>query len=998
MKLLVTLCLIGVCCLFGPPRAVGQTNPVTITGVITAEDSNEGLPGVNVVYKGTTTGTTTDQDGRYRLSVPNATGTLVFSYIGYVTQESSIGNQTSINAKLVADTKALSEVVVVGYGTQRKKDVTGSITSVTADEIKNQPASNVETLLQGRAAGVQITQSSGAPGGGLNVRIRGGSSINAGNEPLYVIDGIPVYNNDKDPSGTSYGTFTSTNALASLNPDDIESIQILKDASATAIYGSRGNNGVIIITTKRGKNGRTNVSYNAYYGTQQAVRKLDLMNGTQHAEFLNDWAEATKITKPFANPASIGAGTDWQDQIFKAAPIQNHQLSVSGGNGNINYFVSGNYFDQQGIVINSGMKRYSLRANLDGKITDKLKFSQSLTYNRTVTNSLPLANAGDGNIRSAAERAWVTSPTIPVFDASGQYVNTWYGASKAENPIAALESTYSQVSGDNLLGNVSLDYQIIEGLTFKTLLGVNLLNRSLDEYFPGATTYLGGLFNGLGVLSNKRVTNILNENTLRFSRVIDGKHNIEVLGGFTWQREKDLETATQSSNFPNDRLGINGIGGATGVPVVTANNTEWSLASYLGRINYQFNDKYLLTASFRADGSSRFGSGNQWGYFPSFAVGYRISEEPFLKSIKIIDDLKIRAGYGLTGNQEIGSYQSMARLVTNAMYIFDNRLSSGSRQSSLANSELRWEKAAQYDIGLDVAILNNRLKFVIDYYQKTTQDLLFTINLPSNSGYSTALFNTGSVENKGIELSLDAAVIDKAFKWNAALNYARNRNKITSLGRNASTTLFVGYPPGVIQGYIYEGVFHNQAEIDAQTVQRGVVPGDARYQDVNGDGVLNANDRVILGNPLPKYIFGFTNNLSYKGFNLSVFTQGSIGGEGNRLAALFNPADVSSNKSIDLVNRWTPSNPNSNIPRAGFTNWLAPSTFTLQDLTYVKIRNIQLGYTFPTKVLPFFSSANVYLSGQNLFTFTNNYSGYDPDGGMNYPTSRTVILGVNIGF
>ena len=966
--------------------------------MVMSDSPRENLAGVSVLIKGSKTGTTTDAGGRYSITLPMKTATLVFSFIGFNTKELNVDGQSTLNVTLSGSEQSLNAVMVVGYGVQKRKDVTGSIASISASDIKNQPASNIESLLQGRAAGVQVSQSSGAPGSNLSIRIRGGSSINASNEPLYVIDGIPIVNDNQDPSGTSYGTATSTNALTSLNPDDIDNIQILKDASATAIYGSRGNNGVVLISTKRGKGDAVKVAYNGYYGVQERVKQLALMNGREHAEFLNDWATANNVTKPFANPAEIAEGTDWQEQILRKAAIQNHQVSVSSGKKDLNYYVSANYFSQNGIIINSGLKRYSFRVNLDGKITDKIKFSQALTYNRTISNSLPASNQGAGNVRSAAERSWVTSPTIPVFDNNGNYVNTWYGASKPENPVAALSSTYNQLTGDNVLGNISVDYEIINGLTFKTLLGVNLTNRALGEYYPGSTTYIGGLFSGLGINSSRRITNILNENTLRFSKTFNQVHSLEVLGGFTWQTEKDFENSAQASGFADDRLGIFKLGGGTGVPIVDSFNTEWALVSGLGRINYQYNNKFLLTTSFRADGSSRFGAGNKWGFFPSVALGYRLSEESFIKDLGFISDLKIRGSYGLTGNQEIGSYQSLPRLATDLFYIFNNRLVTGSRQASLANSELKWERAAQYDAGLDLAFLNNRIQFVFDYYQKKTQDLLFTINLPGVSGYSTALYNTGGVQNRGIELTLNAAVLNKELKWDVAINFARNRSKLTSLGRNASTSLFVGYPPGVIQGYIYNGVFHNQAEIDQQSVQKGVKPGDARYVDVNADGILNTDDRQIIGNPFPDYISGFNNSFSYKGFSLNAFLQASVGGEGTKLAALFNPADVSSNKSVDLVSRWTPQNPDSNIPRAGVSNWLAPSTNDLQSLSYLKLRNVQFAYTFAPQVLPFKGSANIYLSGQNLITITKDYSGYDPDGGINYPTAKTIMLGLNLTF
>ncbi|RZK48902.1 MAG: TonB-dependent receptor [Pedobacter sp.] len=998
MKSIYTFCMILACLVLSLPNSYAQTNNFTVSGTVSGEGPKETIPGVSVQLKGTQIAVTTDENGKFKINLPDGQGVLVFSHIAYQSTEVAVNNRNTLEVIMQAQSKSLGEVLIVGYGTQRRKDVTGSIASVTADDIKNQPASNLENLLQGRSPGVQVSQSSGAPGSSLSVRIRGGSSINAGNEPLYVIDGVPIINDNQDPSGSSYGTATATNALTSLNPEDIESMQILKDASATAIYGSRANNGVIIITTKRGKGEDVVVAYNGYYGTQKTIRQLDLMNGQQHAEFINDWATANNLAKPFDNPSAIGVGTNWQDELMRTAAIQNHQVSIASGKGDVKYYISGNFFGQDGVILNSGMDRYSFRINTDGKITNKLRFNQTLSYSRTISNSLPSANVGDGNIRSAAERGWVTSPTIPVRDANGNYVTTWYGAFKPDNPVQAVNSIFNELTGDNLIGNFSLDYTIIPGLKFKSLAGISLTNRTLGEYYPGSTTYIGSLFSGLGMNSSRKITNFLNENTLTYTKAFNEKHNLEVLGGVTFQTQKDFEASAQTSGYADDRLGYFKLGGGTGIPVVNTFLSEWSLASVLSRVNYQYNNKFLFTATFRADGASRFGEGNKWGYFPSVAVGYRLGQEEFIQNLNVFDDIKFRVSYGVTGNQEIGAYQSLPRLATDLLYLIGNSNAIGSRQTSLANSELRWEKAAQFDAGVDIAMLNNRLHFVFDYYEKTTNDLLFTINLPGVSGYSTALYNTGQVQNKGIELGLNGTIIDQTFKWDASLNFTRNRNKITSLGRNASNTLFVGYPPGMLLGYVYDGTFKDQNEINAQSAQVGVKPGDARYLDLNGDGLFNTDDRTLIGNPFPDYVWGMNNSFKYKGISLSVFMQASKGGESLRLGSLFNPADITSNKSVDLINRWSPTNPTSNIPRAGVSNWQNVSTNNLQDLSYFKIRNVQLGYTLPSKSLPYKGTAHIFMSGQNILTIAKDYKGYDPDGGINYPTASAITFGVNLTF
>jgi len=993
MKTMMYLwCLAGLC--LATHAQAQQTLPV-VSGRVTDAVTGEPLAGATVALKASASSTQTGTDGKFQLSQIRTNAVLVASFVGYDTEEIPVDGQTDVQIVLQPQS-ALDEVVVVGYGTQKRRDITGSVSSVSAEEIARQPLVSVDQLLQGKAAGVQISNASGAPGGRVNVRIRGGSSINAGNEPLFVIDGIPVYNDSKDPSGTSYGTFTPTNAMASLNPSDIASVEVLKDASATAIYGSRGANGVILITTKRGAGDKVNVDYNGYYGEQELSSRIDLMNGAEHAAFLNDWAAEGGLPQPFENAASIGTGTDWQDELFRRAPIQSHQVSVSSGKGNTTYFTSGSYFNQEGIALNSKLERYAFRINSDSKIGERLRLSQSLTFSRTNNRAVPSNSAGGGNIRSVADKVFATSPTMPVFEENGKYATDWYGGSKSESPVASLLTVKNRLTGNQLLGNLSLEYDLAPDITLKTMLGVNLLDRNNEEYFPRETTYIGGLLGGLGIISDTRMTNILNENTVRFARNFNEVHDLEVLAGFTWQTERGRNSSMQATGFPHDRFGMDNVAGTSGIPVIASAVQEWQLASFLGRVNYQFNNKYLLTASFRTDGSSKFGNGNKWGYFPSVAAGWRLSEESFFGKLAWLDDLKLRASYGLTGNQEIGNYQSLAQLVTSNIYIVEGQVVSGASQISLANSELRWEKAGQWDAGLDISLFENRLNFVFDLYRKNTHDLLFTINLPAYSGYSTALYNTGKVLNTGFELGLDGTILRGPFTWSLQANYSRNRTEVVSLGRSASTSLFVGYPPNVTRGYLYDGVFRDQAEVDAQTAQIGVEPGDAKYRDVNGDGQLDADDRVILGDPLPDYFFGFNNQFAYKGFTLGINVQGEIGMDELIGIESFDPSSAGSNKVRSLINRWTPENPDTDIPRANVGNWLSNSSFSLVDLSYIKIRNIQLGYELPTNQIPGLSRMHIYLSGQNLFTFTD-YPGYDPDGGRHYPTAKTIILGLNIG-
>ncbi|MES2416665.1 MAG: TonB-dependent receptor [Bacteroidota bacterium] len=981
--------------------ASAQEQPIVLTGSILSSVNSDKLVGASITEKGTGTMVRSDENGNYKIKISNANSTLLISYTGYKTKEIEVAGRKTIAITLDTDISGLQEVVVIGYGTRRRKDLTGSISSITSKQIEDQPVMTIEQLMQGKASGVQITQTTGAPGGAIEVRIRGASSINAGNEPLFVIDGVPYYNGSQDPGGTTYGTTTPTNALASLNPNDIESIDVLKDASATAIYGSRGSNGVIIVTTKRGNSDAVRVNYNGYVGTQRIAKELDIMNAAEHATFLNAWAEANKNPLPFADPASLGAGTNWQKEIFQTAAMQNHQLSLSGGKGNNRYYISGNFFDQNGIVINTGMKRYSFRVNFDKEINKKLNFHESFSYNKTNSNAVPIKGAGSGNVRSAGERALYSSPILSIYGADGNF-NTipWYGATKFENPVASLLTTYSNLQRDNVTGNLTLDYEVIKGLTVKSLVGINLYKTDNKEYYPRSTTYIGGILGGLGFLANRQVVNILNENTVNYSAAIK-KHKFDILAGLTLESENDFSSTMQPSGFPDDRLDLNNISSSTGIPLIGSSKSKWGLISLLSRVNYQFADKYLFTASIRADGSSKFSEGNKWGYFPSVAIGYRLSEEKFIKDLNFFDDLKLKASYGITGNQEVGSYQSLSRLVTDANYIIDGKLISGARLTSLANKNLTWENSKQLDIGMNASFFNSRINVGFDYYKKRTENLLFSIDIPSTSGYGSGkvLFNTGSLYNRGIEADLSAAIFTKEFKWNVIANFSKNKSILTSLGESpGTTTLFVGRTPGAKLGQTYLGIFHNQQEITDYGIQPSAKPGDMKFADINGDGKFTGADQLPIGSPIPKYIFGLTNTFNYKRFELTLFVESSVGRNGDDIDLLNDPVDLTSNKYRKFINIWTPGNTeNATVPGPGVSNY-SYSTFDLVNRSYYKLRNARLSYSFSPKLTKFARSASLYLSGQNLITISK-YPGFDPEtGSVGYPTTRTFVLGVNVGF
>ncbi|WP_019990481.1 SusC/RagA family TonB-linked outer membrane protein [Rudanella lutea] len=982
-----------------------------VSGRVT-DEKGEGLPGVSVTLRGTNRGTTTDNTGKFQISVPGPDAVLVFSFVGYARQEITVGNRQSFNVQLVSDEQNLSEVVVVGYGTQRKSDITGSVASVTAKEIRAVPVTGVGQALQGRAPGVFVTQASNAPGGGVSIRVRGGNSINAGNEPLYVIDGFPVYN-ENGPN---------------LNPNDIESMEILKDASATAIYGSRGANGVVLITTKRGKAGQNRIEFDSYYGVQNVRRQIPMLNATEYAQLVNE-AQTNAGRQPvFTNEqiAGFGEGTNWQNEIFRAAPMQNYQLTASGGNDKTRYAVSGNYFDQQGVIINSKFDRGSLRFNFDHKLNDKFSLGTNLNLVRTRTFAVP-TDADGGNGATVVYSALNFSPTQPVYNPDGTLVvfNT-PGRIQIGSPVAQALGTSNQTVGTRLLGNVFVDYRIIPGLTFRTSFGTDI-NYSKNSFYISRLTASGAQLGGQGAIQNNQTSNWLNENTLTYNKTFNSIHNVTLLAGYTMQGNRFESVRAVSQGFANDNLTFYNLGGAS-TPLIPASSAAlWQLNSYIGRVNYDYAGKYLVTATVRADGSSRFGTGNKWAVFPSGSVAWRLSEEDFLKGNPVLNDLKLRVSYGLSGNQEIGQYQSLATLGTQNAN-FNNTVAIGIGPTRVANPDLRWETTAQANIGVDLGLWNNRLTLTADVYDKKTTDLLLSVPLPFVSGYASALQNLGSIRNRGVELGINSVNTTGAFRWTTSFNIAGNRNKVLDLGSQRefpagessghlqlpnSGLVRVGEQVGLFFGLRSNGIFQNQAEVDA-SAQKTARPGDIRYVDQDGNGVINQSDRVILGYAQPKFFGGLTNTFSYKGFELSIFMQGTYGN------SIFNINRFElesltgvSNQSRRVLDRWTPTNPSTTMPRANAVgNAYVISDRQIEDGSYLRVKNVNFSYTLPQTISRKVKMNNVkvYVSAQNLLTFTN-YTGFDPEVnrfGQNtlsqgtdygsYPGSRIFLGGLVLGF
>ncbi|RAJ97471.1 TonB-linked SusC/RagA family outer membrane protein [Larkinella arboricola] len=994
----------------------------TITGTVTSE-TGEGLPGVSVVIQGTTRGTTTDAQGSYRINVPNDETTLVFSFVGYVSQEQIVRARSIINVQLAPDTKSLNEVVVVGYGQVKKSDLTGAVASVPVEEIRKVAVTSLDQALQGRAAGVQITQNSGAPGGSTSIRIRGGNSIQGDNEPLYVIDGIP-FKNDGAGSGSSF------NVLSTLNPSDIESISVLKDASSTAIYGSRGANGVVIITTKRGKAGKSTISLETYYGVQNVRRKYPVLNAREYAQFVND-ANTNEGRPAVYTPAQIdafGEGTDWQDEIFRQAPIQNYQLSISGGDEKTQYAISGGYFKQNGIVVNSDFDRYSLRVNLDRKLTNKIKIGNSLTVNRTVTNQ----SRTDGDLGSAGlvtMAALQFPPILPVRAASGAYLMTDPALTfTADNPVALARDSKNRNTAYRVFGNVFGEYQIIPGLDLRISLGMDGVLQKQDSYLPRSVS--SGLAQGgsAGIYNSQALT-WLNENLLTYTRSFGSDHNLTALLGFTQQASRIETSRAQARNFVNDNLGSSNLASGS-VPLTPESGVgTWGLQSYLARVNYGYKERYLLTASFRADGSSRFGSNKRYGYFPSAALAWRISEESFMKDVRVLSDLKVRATYGMTGNQDgIGNYPAYSLLGTQN-YVFGGTVSTGLGPNQIANPDLSWETTTQADIGVDVGFLNDRITLTADAYLKRTRDLLLNVTIPSTSGYSSAIKNLGKVQNKGIELSVSSRNIDGAFRWNTDINFALNRNKVldiggvsqifagsvANIGQNINSGIIrVGEPLGSFYGYVTNGLYQTTDELAALSDPQARKPGDRRYLDLNGDKKIDDNDRAIIGRAQPKFIGGISNTFAYKGFELTAFFQGVYGNDilnANRFELEY--LNGTTNQDRDMLNRWTPTNTNTDIPRASTVRPANRiSTRQIEDGSYLRLKNLQLAYNLPNPVLQSLKiqSVRLYVTAQNFLTWTS-YSGFDPEVNRfgqdsrsqgfdyaSYPAAKTLLFGLNVGF
>ncbi|WP_144215089.1 SusC/RagA family TonB-linked outer membrane protein [Flavobacterium anhuiense] len=1014
------------------------------------------VPGVNIIEKGTTNGVQSDLDGQFSLKVKNEKAVLVVTYVGFKTKEVLVNGQTNISIKLEEDSAKLDEVVVVGYGSVKKKDLTGSVISVGADKLEGRSNVNALQSLGGQASGVQIIQSQGAPGLAPTVKIRGASSINAGTTPLYVIDGIPLEDNttNSTDSGISGGSNLSfnRNPLNSINPNDIESIDILKDASSAAIYGSRGANGVVIITTKQGKAGKTKIDAIFESGISKVNRKVNMMNSSEFIAYNtaarnNSWAtivaanpSATRslsVTVPteFSDPAwiaRIGQGTDWQDVALRTAFNTNFQLSASGGTEKTQFMASLGYINSEGVVDSNTYDRINVRSNLKHKFNDKVRMGINIGLSQI--KEAPYGTAGKSDVVGLALQS---DPFFPLYVETGSLgfkdpasiwntfakygFQLWHPYSLTREAIAKKTTNVSIITS-------FVEWDIIKDLTFKTSVSSNIENTVHNFYWNAGQNWgYSGWVPAQADFKTLQSNNWISESTLNYNKKFNENHSLNVLAGFSAQEQRTDLSSMTAGNFPNDLVHTLNAG------VVNAGNTfseEWSLLSYLARANYSYKGKYLLTAAIRADGSSRFGANNKWGYFPSGSLAWRISEESFLKESTWLNNLKVRLSYGETGNNSIPNYGSIG-VLGYSPYVSSGTVNQGIYTSNFADKNLKWEKTGQTNFGIDVSVFNGRVKFTGDIYYSKTKDLLLNVPIPIISGFSSTLTNIGQLENRGFEVSLSTINIDRKFKWSTDFNIFANRNKVLKLGANdapidvnvssMTSRTAVGQPVGMYYGYVIDGVIMSQAELDSKAypVWPGSEAGDPRVRDVNNDGKINSDDRTYLGNYQPDFQWGLTNNFSYSGFELSVLLRGSQGGEILNHSARYLKSGVGGgNRNMySVVNNYWKSDAdpgNGMIPKPRMTpNTVQDfgSSYWVEDGSFVRIQNIRLGYNLPKSLVEKLKISNIklYVNMENVHVFSK-YLGYDPEGSTYqsgsmvgfdygaYPNPFTGTMGLNVSF
>lgn len=1009
---------------------------VTITGKVT-DENGEPLPGATVLEKGTNNGTITDVQGGFSLDV-SGEATLLISFVGYVTQEIAMGGRTSITVSMDPDFESLEEVVVVGYGTVRKSDLTGAVASIKMDDVDRQIKTSLDQALQGMAAGVMVSQNSSQPGGGVSIRIRGTTSLSAGNEPLYVIDGIPIQPDDNS-SGANEGP--SISPISMINPSDIESIEILKDASATAVYGARGANGVVLITTKQGKEGRAQVTVNISSGFQKAANTLDMMNAQEYMSTSNmalvnyyDGSDSLAMRDPiWYTPEvmdSIGNGTNWLDRILKTGQFRSFQASATGGSKTFNYYLSINRTENEGIVKNSDFKRNSFRLNVNGEVTKRLNIGSNITLSEIKSNFIRTEgerqNAG---VASVMYSALAYRPTMGVNATDEDLYALDPSITGVSNPLALVDLVTNKTQRLSAIGNFFGEFNILESLRLKSILAFNYQGSRDDFYAPKEGTYNGLINGGIARVGSANQKTITSTNSLSFYKEI-GKSRINTVGVFEIIQGERYRMRNQVTGFVNDILTNKDLSSGSNVANPVNYSESYALVSYLIRANYSYDDKYLLTVSGRYDGSSRFGDNNKFAFFPSASLGWVLSEEAFMEENSFIDQLKLRFSYGVVGNQSIPLYSSTSPLESSSYILGDNKVT-GFSASRIANPDLQWEKKQQLNFGVDFGILENRISGTLEYYNSTTKDLLIPQSVPTSSGFSTVISNIGTISNKGYEFTLNSINIDGKFRWSTSFNLSSPTTIVKSLGEQDymlaglsntviknSQIIEVGKPLGQFYGYVYDGIA--QSEEDVIYTLGNTSVGDYKYKDLGGaDGVPDSTisadyDKTVIGNALPDFFGGITNTFGYKGFQLSVFFQGSFGNDiMNVNRAKLESGLPTVNQLATVNDSWTPENTDGTVRQVSYRQQeLDASSLLIEDGSYVRLKNITFSYTLPDKILSKLgvSDFTISVSGQNILTFTK-YSGMDPEvnaGADNsfsighdyygYPQSKIYTGGIQVSF
>ncbi len=999
------------CLLFIMVIPVTWAQQRTVTGTVTGVDG-EPLPGVTVVVKGTTIGTVTDGNGEFSLNVPADAGTLQVSFVGMQAQEIPVAGRTNIAVTLEEETIGIEEVVAIGYGTVRKSDLTGSVSSVSADELNAYPALSAVQALQGRAAGLQVTSNNGEPGASQRIRIRGGTSINANSDPIIVVDGF--VDGIMPP------------------PEDIQSVEILKDASATAIYGSRGANGVIIVTTKRGRTGAPKIELNTSYSVQNEINRLDLLDADQFIDYIQD-------ARP--NIESAGGNTNWQEEIFRTGSLQNYQLSVSGGSESVNYYISGTYYDQEGVIINSAYERFSVLSNIDITASERFKIGLNTFAQRTTKDGVRTQEGSGGLTPGVISSAFKFEPDQPIYEPNGMFtIGRLHDP--IDNPYAIATQLQDEEVIDRFQGNAYGEYQIFESLSFRTTFGATTTSGRRGRFSPATLQEGRNAGGGDARMDGTKNTLLLTENYLTYDRTFQDMHRFTAMGGYSYQSSVSESWGGRSQSFITDAISFWDLGSGATLQAPNSSYVDWRIASFYGRLNYALQDRFLVTFNARYDGSSNFSANEKWAFFPSGALGWNMGNESFMDNATWLSIWKWRFSYGLTGNQAIEPYQTLARF-SDVFSVIGGDMVNAARPTDVANENLTWETTAQLNIGADISLLNDRIALTLDAYRMVTDDLLFDVRLPQYSGYPNQIRNIGKVENKGFEAMITGRIFTGEFQWKTDVNFSINRNEILELpdgndiqypsgpghmvGLGDTQILREGEQVGAFYGWIYDGVYQ---EGDTFVPGGGFEqePGGEKFRDIAGrnqenerveepDNNLNNDDRTIIGSPHPDFTYGWNNEFRFKNFDLNIFFQGSQGNDILSYTLMeLNLLAGNNNATTEALDRWTPSNTDTDVPKAALGRSRRVSSRWIYDGSYIRLKNVSLGYNLPLSVLNSINIANlrIYVSAQNLFTITD-YPGYDPEvnyrtggntnGNRNvgldygsYPNAKMYTVGLNIGF